>query len=227
MRSPRSPLRPTPFLLAALLVAGAALPAAAGSSETLRNLNLSLDAEALETLSVEVPVGEFHVSGSDASDVRVEVAVRCNRPVKSRCEAAAGELALSSNNRGGRLVVEIENWPKNHDNSGLNLEVRVEMPKGLNLDAELGVGEFEAVGLVGDLSLDLGVGEANIRGRQEHVRRVDLEVGVGEAVLRLGDREIEGKGFIGRELEWAGGTGRAAVEVDCGVGEVDVRLDEE
>ena len=67
---------------------------------------------------------------------------------------------------------------------------------------------------------------ASIRGRQEHVRRVDLEVGVGEALLHLGDREIEGKGFIGRELKWAAGIGNAAVEVECGVGEVDVRLDE-
>lgn len=226
MRPPSSLLPRTPVLLAALLVAGAALPAAAGSSETLRNLTLNLDADAAETLSVEVPVGEVHVVGGDGTRVSMEVAVRCNRPVKSRCEAAAGELALSSESRGQRLQVKIRNWPQGRDNNGLTLEVRLEMPRGMKLDAELGVGEFEAVGLVSDLSLDLGVGEANIRGRQEDVRRVDLEVGVGEAVLRLGDREIEGKGFIGRELEWNAGTGRAAVEVECGVGEVDVRLDE-
>jgi hypothetical protein len=80
---------------------------------------------------------------------------------------------------------------------------------------------------VSDVSLDLGVGEAHIRGRQESVRRVSLEVGVGEAMLHLGERRIEGKGFIGRELDWRHGRGAAAVVVDCGVGEVDVKLDEE
>jgi hypothetical protein len=90
----------------------------------------------------------------------------------------------------------------------------------------MGVGEFEARGLTADLELDLGVGEVRIHGRERSVKRVALEVGVGEALLRLGDRRIEGKGFIGRELDWNHGTGAAALKVDCGVGEVDVRLDE-
>lgn len=226
MKTSRSTTRPTPLLLVLLLLAGAALPAAAGSSETLRNLSLNVDADELEALAVEVPVGELHLEGGDEARVRVAVAVRCNRPVKTRCEKAAEELALSSESRRGRLEVAIENWPRNRNNDGLNLEVRIDLPRTLKVDAELGVGEFEAVGLVSDLNLDLGVGEASIRGRQEHVRRVDLEVGVGEALLHLGDREIEGKGFIGRELKWAAGIGNAAVEVECGVGEVDVRLDE-
>jgi hypothetical protein len=213
------------LLLCALALLAAGLPAAA-DSEVLRTLNLNLSASGVDTLSLEVPVGETYVEGTDGDQVSLVVEVRCETPVKARCEQAARALELSSRNRDGRLRVEVDGWPKSKS-SGLSLDVRVDMPRGLKLDAEQGVGEFETLGLVSDVSLDLGVGEARIRGRQENVRSVNLEVGVGEAMLHLGDRDIEGKGFIGRELDWRHGRGAAAVDVDCGVGEVDVQLDEE
>lgn len=213
------------LLLCTLALLAAVLPAAADSA-TLRTLDLNLSASGVDTLSLEVPVGETYVEGTDGDQVSLVVEVRCETPVKSRCEQAARALELSSRNRGGRLRVEVDGWPK-AKSSGLSLDVRVKMPRGLKLDAEQGVGEFESLGLVSDVTLDLGVGEARIRGRQENVRSVNLEVGVGEAMLHLGDREIEGKGFIGRELDWRHGQGAAAVDVDCGVGEIDVQLDEE
>ena len=147
--------------------------------------------------------------------------------MKERCRELARKVELTSGNSGSTLQVELDGWPKNLNNSGLSAHVDVRMPRQVALRADLGVGEFEAVGLISDLSLDIGVGEANIRAREADVRRVNLEVGVGEAILRVRDRDIEGSGFIGRDLSWSDGPGKAALTVDCGVGEVDVRLDEE
>jgi hypothetical protein len=219
-------LRNTLILLCALALLATSPAAFAGGSEVMRTLDLNLSAAGVETLSLEVPVGETHVEGTSGDQVTLVVEVRCERPVKTRCEEAARAIELSTGSRGNRLSVEVDGWPKSKS-SGLTVNVDVKMPQGLKLDAEQGVGELETLGLVSDVRLELGVGEVRIRGREENVRRVDLEVGVGEAVLRLSDREIEGKGFIGRELDWRHGRGAAAVEVDCGVGEVDVRLDEE
>lgn len=215
-------------LRSALLLALAAIACAplahADDAKTMRNLDLTLSTAGVAQLDLDVPIGETSVEGSEAGNVRVEVEVRCDRPVESRCAEAAKEVELVSARKGERLEVEVKGWPKSK-NQGLSVAVRVVMPHDLDLDAEMGVGEFEARGLTADLDVDLGVGEVRIHGRERSVKRVALEVGVGEAMLRLGDRRIEGKGFIGRELDWAHGTGAAALKVDCGVGEVDVRLE--
>lgn len=219
-------LRQPLLLLLALAALAASGPALADSAETVRTLSLDLSAADAEALELEVPVGDVEVEGTDGSRVALAVEVRCERPVRNRCEEAARRLELAYQTRGGRLQVELDQWPDGRGNDGLSVRVDVEMPRAMKLDADLGVGEFDTVGLVGDLALELGVGEAKIRGREDSVRRVNLEVGVGEAILRLTDREIEGEGFIGKELDWRHGRGRAAVEVECGVGEVDVRLED-
>jgi len=216
----------TPTLLLLALAAVALAPFAhAGNDKVMRNLDVTLSTSGVGSLELDVPIGETDVEGTDTDEVRIEVEVRCDRPVKSRCAEAAKEVELASARRGERLEVEVKGWPKSK-NQGLSVGVRVVMPRGLDLDAEMGVGEFDARGLTADIQLDLGVGEVRIHGTERNVKRVDLEVGVGEALLRLGDRRIEGKGFIGRELDWDHGTGLAAVKVDCGVGEIDVRLDD-
>lgn len=202
------------------------VPAHADDSETLRTLKINLTSGDAESLRLDVPVGEVQVEGTDGNQVVVRVALNCNRPVKERCREMARKVELSSGNSGSTLQVELDGWPKNLNNSGLSAAVEIQMPRQLGLRAELGVGEFRSVGLISDLSLDIGVGEANIRAREADVRRVNLEVGVGEAILRTRDRDIEGSGFIGRDLAWSDGPGKANLKVDCGVGEVDVRLDE-
>jgi len=216
-------------LLAVLAVTALLLPAPAHAddSESMRRLKINLASDDAEAVSLDVPVGEVEVEGTDGGQVVVRVELNCNRPVKERCRELARKVELSSRNSGSTLQVELDGWPKNLNNSGLSADVNVHMPRQLALRADLGVGEFEAIGLISDLSLDIGVGEATIRAREADVRRVNLEVGVGEAMLRVRDRDIEGSGFIGRDLAWSDGPGKADLKVDCGVGEVDVRLDDE
>lgn len=209
-------------LLAALLLVPAT--ALAGSSEAVAKSERALSAAGVSTLSVEAQVGEFTFTGEARSDVQVRLTVRCERPVKPVCRDAARRITLGSATRDETLAVKIEGWPKTRDD-GLHLELDVAMPRDLGLEADLGVGEVEVSGIDGGLSLDLGVGEVSVKAAESSVRRVSLEVGVGEASLRVGGRVVEGKGFLGSDLDWKQGVGRAALRVDCGVGEVDVRLE--
>jgi hypothetical protein len=54
---------------------------------------------------------------------------------------------------------------------------------------------------------------------------VELTVGVGDVRLRNRYDRWDGSGFISRALRWHEGEGEAKVEVDLGVGDVDVALD--
>ena len=217
------PAGPAAAALLALLLPAA--PALAGSSsEAVARSARTLSAAGISTLSVDAPVGEFTFTGEARSDVEVRLTVRCERPVKIPCRDAARRIAIASATRDETLVVEIDQWPKKR-NDGLHLELDVALPRDLALTADLGVGEVEVSGVDGGLTLDLGVGEVTVHAAESAVRRVSLEVGVGEASLRVGNRLVEGKGFLGKDLDWSLGTGRSAVKVDCGVGEVSVRLE--
>jgi hypothetical protein len=90
----------------------------------------------------------------------------------------------------------------------------------------MGVGELEVAGVDDDLSIDLGVGEVDVSVPEARFRSVDLDAGIGEASLRLPEGRYQGRRsfLIGSELDWHEGRGQAALVVDLGVGEVEVRL---
>jgi hypothetical protein len=203
----------------AAVVALLAAPAMAG--ETVRTLEGTYSAAGVETVSLEVPVGEVRIVGA-AGEIAVEIELRC-KPRKRDCAQAAGRVRLETRRRGGRLEIAVEGWPDKRDCS-LELEMEMRMPPTLALAAELGVGEIDVEGLARDVSVDLGVGEAELRLPASAVREVELEVGVGDASLEVDGRTLDGSGFMGRSLVWKGGHGRARVAVDCGVGEARVVL---
>ena len=206
------------------LAAAAVLPAVAWAGTTdVRTLTADVSAAGADLVSIEAPVGEFRVEGAATSTVAVRVAVRCEKPVKPECRRRAAGIELAAGADGDRIVVDLRGWPKG-GNAGLSLSLHVTMPRDLPLAGEFGVGELDVRGLEAGARLELGVGEMNVELPADSIRRADLEVGVGEASLLVGGRRIEGKGFLGREIDWTSGRGRHVVDAEVGVGEIEVRL---
>ena len=215
--------------LTALMTAAALLwvaPAgAAGADEIVRSFRQQIPVGSADQVYLEFPVGEVTVEAWDNPQVNLDVKVACNQAKsKSRCMEAAKGLRLIYNTSGDRLHVEMKNWPKLAGSKGLHVIARINVPRDLPLRAELGVGELTVQGTEGDLKVDLGVGEVNVTLPKDAIRSVDLDTGVGEASLVAGGRRYESAGLVARELNWNKGTGHAEVEVDCGVGEIDVIL---
>ena len=214
--------RRLPAILA--LAAAAVLPvvAAAGTTE-IRNLTGDVSAAGAQRVEVDAPVGELRIEGATTSTVAVRVVVRCEKPVKTDCRRKAEGIQLAATADGDRVRVALRGWPKG-GNDGLSLSLAVTMPRDLALVGELGVGELVVEGVEAGARLELGVGEMRIAVPAASVRRADLEVGVGEAALLVGGRRIEGKGFLGREMDWTSGRGRHVIDAEVGVGEIEVRL---
>lgn len=212
-------------LPAVFAFAAAALPAVAwaGGATDVRTLSADVSAAGAQRVAIEAPIGELRVEGTATSTVAVQVAVRCEKPVETDCRRKADRIELVAGADGDRVVVALRGWPKG-GNDGLSLSLRVTMPRDLPLLGELGVGEIDVRGLEAGARLELGVGEMSIELPADSIRRVDLEVGVGDASLHVGGRRIEGKGFIGREIDWSSGRGRYVIDADVGVGEIEVRL---
>jgi hypothetical protein len=207
-----------PFAAAVLL---AALPAAA--DEVVQTLERQVSAANASRIHLDFPVGELKVEVGSGREVEVHVELECDSLRKTRCVEAAKkvELVVSS---GDRINVELKGWPKSGDR-GLEGNFRVTVPRDLPLNAELGVGNMTITGLEADLNANLGVGDIMVVMPESAVGEVHVDTGVGDANLLAGGNSIEGSGFVGKELDWTKGAGKAEVEIDCGVGEARVRLE--
>lgn len=209
----------------ALLVSAAllgSLPAAA--DEVVRTLDRQLSAAGVSGIHLDFPVGTVRVDAGIGRQVRVQVRLECDSRSQTRCVDAAQGVEIISSTSSDRLHVGLKGWPKS-GNRGLEARFIVTVPRDLPLKAELGVGEMRITGLESDLDADIGVGEINVRMPGSAVASVSVDTGIGEATLFSQGHRWESSGLFTHELDWHEGRGRAAVNVDCGVGEAQVRLD--
>ena len=113
-------------------------------------------------IRLEFPVGELKVVPSEGSRVRFELKVRCRGRSDERCEELANRLILDSDDDGGVLHLKLHKYPRWHMN-GMTVIGELAVPRALALEIEMGVGELTIDGLEGDLDVNLGVGDADIR----------------------------------------------------------------
>jgi autotransporter translocation and assembly factor TamB len=208
------------LLLGAALLGS--LPAAA--DEVVRTLDRQVSVADASGIHLDFPVGEVQVDAGEGRQVRVQLKLECDSARQTRCVEAAKAIDLVSSTSAGRVHIGLKGWPKS-GTRGLEATFVVSVPRDLPLKAELGVGEMAISGLENDLNADLGVGEIRIKMAESAVASVNVDTGIGEANLYAQGHHWESSGLISRELKWHEGRGKALINVDCGVGEAQVRLD--
>ncbi len=173
---------------------------------------------------VNFPIGELRVIPTDDSRVQFAIRVRCRGGAEERCEELANRLVLDSHDSGQTLSLKLENYPKWH-NKGFTVIGELKVPRSQALRIEMGVGQLEIEGLRGDLDVDLGVGEADIRTSKESAAHVSVEAGIGDATIRGAGSNLESSRFVGARATWSQGSGKSDVRLHVGVGDATVRLE--
>ncbi len=203
---------------------GAASLGSGGADEVVRTLDRQVSAADADSIHLDFPIGAVRVEGDAGRQVRVQLTVECDSKSSSRCVQTARGLELVSSTVDGRLHIGLKGWPK-AGTKGLDARFAVTLPRDLPLHAELGVGELKIAGMESDVDADLGVGEVGVKMAASAVGSVKLDSGIGETSLTADGRRWESSGLFTKEIDWSEGHGRAEVRVDCGVGEVQVRLE--
>lgn len=209
------------LFLTTLCLSLIALPLAAAPD---RVLTRAFPKGELEALRFEISVAEVVVSPG-ADGIRIEIEAECRHSGRE-CDEALEDLELTDRTRGDVLLVELDGFPK-WGKGRLEIEATISLPKDFDFDIDLGVGDLEIDGLLGELDVELGVGKVDIAVPVKHLRSVNIDVGVGEAEILGAETRVEGRRsfLVGSEVYWAGGEGDKRIRVDVGVGEATVRLD--
>ncbi|HXS81752.1 MAG TPA: hypothetical protein VN896_03455 [Methylomirabilota bacterium] len=173
---------------------------------------------------LEFPVGELKVLATDEPHVRFDLRVRCRRWSDERCAEMADRLILDSDDTGGTLNLKLHKFP-HWNNHGMTVIGTLSVPRTLAVDIEMGVGELTISGIEGDLDVQLGVGEADIRALRSRAGHVTVDTGIGDADIHGGGSGTRSRGFIGSHAVWDEGQGRASVRLHVGVGDASVRLE--
>jgi len=210
------------FLLLAASLA-LATPAFAGS-DYLQTDTKAYPVTPGHKVYIEFPVGHLQVEASDGDKVRLTIGVKCRDGDLDDCTTWAKRLRLVTEDDGRILYIKLDKYPKWH--SGRNtVQAVLQVPRNLAMTVEMGVGDLEIVGMGGELELELGVGDADVRVPRASVSDVQVEVGVGDAAIQGAGSKSGSRGWIGRTVRYSAGPGTSRVHLEVGVGEGTVRLD--
>ncbi len=207
------------------MVLGLLLAAAPSLAGEERQIEATFPIDSVEGIHLDFAVAELKIEGTSGKQIEVELLADC-RLETSDCEKTLADLFLDHRRHGKSFYLELDGYPR-WGKSKIDLDGTIRVPRKLEVDVELGVGELDIEGLARDLHVELGVGEVNLWLDKKTLRSIDLDAGVGEVELHGTDDTHKARRsmLVGAEIHWGEGSGESRVFVEVGVGEVSAWLD--
>ena len=231
------------FIALALLTLLTALaPVGAAYGEVVREIAEEIPAAKYERLIIDARSGEVYISAGDKDTIQVKVGLEPRRAgflfsrEKGNKEVERAKLATSREEK--ELHVRIRSSFEDRHFAEIwrvvvprRMAVKLSMGAGDievsdiegGLDANLGAGDIDVDVPGGDISVDLGAGDVEIRASASGYKKVEVDVGMGDAKIKAKGEEIDGKGFVAKDIAWKG-EGEASIDVAVGAGDGTVVL---
>ena len=170
-------------------------------------------------LEISNGVGAIEMIQGTGDNLQVEVEIEGNRQGWLRRIKDVSDVDLEVRERRNTLFLSLE-----EDDVKAQWTIRV--PAGMTLEnthLTQGVGEVFVDSPSSPLFIKLGVGEVDVEFPELQAGRIDLRTGVGEVRIHGGDIINRKKAMV-TESVLAEGQGSMAVEVQLGVGEINLDL---
>ncbi len=214
-----------------------------------RTLSADVPATDLDTLALQVGVGELRVTASADDEVHAEVTLLPKERelfgflhwsgTTSRSIAAA---IIHQERKDKRLTLSLDLG--GHDQDEVKQEWQVQVPARLKLDTVMNVGEMNIAGVaggvgakldVGELEIDVpkgsidadvNVGEIRAKSGSSHHGRIQLASNIGDATLLLHGSEsgVHEHGGLGNRVSMDGG-GPDSMDLRLNIGEVTLHIE--
>jgi hypothetical protein len=216
-----------------------------------RSLSVDVAAAGLDTLALQVGVGEVRVTPSNDDEVHAQVTLR----PKEReflgflhwSTGTAREIAnatIHQERQDKRLTLSLDLAGRGQDE--IKQEWEVQVPARLKLDSVMNVGEMDITGVaggvgakldVGELEIDVpkgsidadvNVGEIRATSASEHHGRIQLASNIGDATLLLHGAEsgVHEHAGLGNRVT-KDGDGPDSMDLKLNIGQVTLHIDAE
>lgn len=207
----------------AVIVSALLLAAPAWADDLERTFDLDRAAAAITRIVLEVGVGDVEIVGDETDRITAHVEVSASKGWRgsARARRELDAMQLEAEVKGGALHLRMSEHGDGDRHFGEDWTLHV--PAGTALELELGVGDLRVLDLASDIDIEVGVGDVRIEGEHAAFGAIEGQCGVGDVSLRSPKGRTEGSGFIAHSLE-AQGPGKATIDVQAGVGDVDIRL---
>ncbi len=104
------------------------------------------------------------------------------------------------------------------------VDLRLELPAGLDVRFDTSAGEVDMAGDFGDVNIDLRAGEVELRVPRSRVRELNASCRIGEVNTNLGSEIVTREGILPGRTHYFNATGKTHVNVHVTAGEVDITL---
>ncbi|MBT5912194.1 MAG: hypothetical protein HOH59_05260 [Rhodospirillaceae bacterium] len=177
----------------------------------------TFDLDQVEEVEFSNNVGRIEITPVNGNEMRIVMDIESNRHGLFRRQVNVDNMDLEVKERDDTLFLSFEE-------KGAKAEWVIEMPAVARTNIEMGVGELKLEVGATNLDIELGVGEVSVIAPEDSVGRINLNVGVGEADIRGGEILDRDSVFISQSVR-AQGNGDHPQEIDLGVGKINLRLE--
>ena len=218
-------MRHSLVLAASLFVASAAF-----ATDVEHNFQATVPRGRVQRVVIDIPFGSFTVRNGSAD--RLAVSGIASRDYDSDNEkrwaqAVVNDTTVEIYVNGSEAIVR-RKFGKNADSwrarKFTGLDLRLEVPAGVDLEFETSAGEVDLAGTYGDIDLDLRAGEIRMKIPKAGVKELNASCRVGEVRAHLGNEIITREGILPGRTKYFNAAGKSHVNVHVTAGEVDVTL---
>lgn len=217
----------TPLALAATLVLAAT---AAAAQDVEHSFQTSAPRGQVQRVVIDIPFGEFTVRNGSANHIVVAgVASRDYDGQRERiwAQKVVDDTSVEIVVNGSEAVVRrkfghnAQSW---RAKKFTGLDVKLDLPPGLDVKFDTHAGEIDMAGHFGDIDIDLSAGEIDVRVPRATVRELNASCRIGEVRTNLGTEIVSREGLFPGKTHFYNASGRGHVNVHTTFGEVDVKL---
>jgi hypothetical protein len=218
-------MRTTLLLAASLLVA-----ASAAASDVEHAFQASAPRGGVQRVVIDIPVGSFKVRNGAANTIALSgIASRDYDSGKERiwAQKVVNDTSVEIVIDGAEATVRRKFGPNARSWRGqkfTGLDLRLDLPAGVDIEFETTVGEVEVDGDFGDVNVDLRAGEVDVKVPRARVRELNASCRVGEVRAHLGHEIVTREGLFPGRTHFYNAQGKSHVNLHVTAGEVDVTL---
>ena len=190
----------------------------------------SIPRGSVQRVIIDIPAAEFTIRNGDANTLAISGIA--SRDYDGQHERVWAQRVVNDTDvefyvNGTEAIVR-RKWGANASSwrarKFTGLDLRLNLPPGVDVRFETSAGEIDVAGTFGDLDIDLTAGEIKVSVPRNTVKELNASCRIGEVHTNLGTEIVSREGILPGKTHWENTTGRSRLNVHTSVGEVNVTL---